>query len=185
MSQDAVFIEELRGEARRCKAMGDQALAQVDDAAFTAAIDPETNSLALVVKHLANNLRSRWTDFYETDGEKPDRHRDREFELEPTDTRAALMTRWDAGWQCLFTVLDTMTPDDLGRTVVIRSEPHTVPRAALRALTHAASHIGQIVMLAKHLTGPKWQTLSIPRGQSEQVNAAMRERFGGGSAPTS
>ena len=181
MSQHAaLFIEELRGEARRCKAMADEALAQVDDAAFTAALDPETNSLAVLVKHVANNLRSRWTDFYDTDGEKPDRHRDREFELEPEDTRAALMTRWDAGWQCLFAVLDTMTAEDLERTVVIRAEPHPVPRAILRGLIHAANHVGQIVMLAKHLTGPRWQTLSIPRGHSEQVNAAMRARFGGG-----
>jgi hypothetical protein len=179
MSQHAaLFIEELRREARRCKVMADQALAQVDDAAFTAALDPETNSIAILVKHVANNLRSRWTDFYDTDGEKPDRHRDGEFELAPDDTRAALMTRWDAGWQCLFTVLDTMTADDLGRIVIIRAEPHTVPRAILRALTHAANHVGQIVMLAKHLTGTRWQTLSIPRGHSEQVNAAMRARFG-------
>jgi hypothetical protein len=174
---DALFIDELRGEARRYKEFADQALAQVDDAGFVATLDAESNSLALIVKHVANNLRSRWTDFYVSDGEKPDRHRDREFELEPADTRAALMERWDAGWTCLFATLDAMTPADLARTVVIRSEPHTVTRAALRSLTHTAGHVGQIVLLAKHVASAHWRTLSIPRGQSEQVNAAMRERF--------
>ncbi len=182
---DAHLIDELRGEARRHKEFADQALAQVDDAGFVAALDAESNSLALIVKHVANNLRSRWTDFYDADGEKPDRHRDREFELEPGDTRAALMERWDAGWRCLFATLDTMTPADLARTVVIRSEPHTVTRAALRSLTHTAGHVGQIVLLAKHVASAHWCTLSIPRGQSDQVNATMRERFATRKATTS
>jgi hypothetical protein len=175
---DAVFIDELRGEARRYKDLADQALAQVDDAGFFFVLDAEANSLALIVKHVANNLRSRWTNFYVSDGEKPDRHRDREFELEPDDTRADLMTRWDAGWGCFLETLDRMAPEDLARTVVIRAEPHSVPRAALRALAHAASHVGQIVLLAKHVASDHWRSLSIPRGQSEQVNALMRERFG-------
>jgi hypothetical protein len=176
-THDALFIDELRGEARRYKDLADQALAQVDDAGFFFVLDAEANSLALIVKHVASNLRSRWTDFYVSDGEKPDRHRDREFELEPDDTRAALMTRWDAGWTCFLETLDRMAPEDLARTVVIRAEPHSVPRATLRALAHAASHVGQIVLLAKHVAGDRWRSLSIPRGQSEQVNALMRERF--------
>ena len=177
MSHDALFIDELRGEARRYRELADQALAQVDDAGFLATLDAESNSLALIVKHVANNLRSRWTNFFATDGEKPDRHRDREFELEPGDTRATLMARWESGWGCLLETLDRMTPEDLSRTVLIRAEPHTVTRAALRSLAHTASHVGQIVLLAKHVSADRWRSLSIPRGQSEQVNEAMRERF--------
>jgi hypothetical protein len=176
-SHDALFIDELRGEARRYRELADQALAQVDDTGFFATLDAESNSLALIVKHVASNLRSRWTHFFATDGEKPDRHRDREFELEPGDTRAALMMRWEAGWSCCLETLDRLTPDDLGHVVMIRSEPHTVTRAALRSLAHTASHVGQIVLLAKHVASARWHSLSIPRGQSEQVNEAMRERF--------
>lgn len=176
-SHDTLFIDELRGESRRYRELADQALAQVDDAGFFATLDAESNSLALIVKHVANNLRSRWTNFFASDGEKPDRQRDREFELEPGDTRAALMARWESGWECYLETLDRMTPDDLARTVLIRSEPHTVTRAALRSLAHTASHVGQIVLLAKHVSADRWSSLSIPRGQSEQVNQAMRERF--------
>jgi hypothetical protein len=178
-THEALFIDELRGEARRYRELADQALAQVDDAGFVFVLDAESNSLALIVKHVANNLRSRWTDFYAADGEKPDRHRDREFELEAEDTRAALMARWEAGWSCFLETLDRMTPGDLSRTVFIRAEPHTVTRAALRSLAHTASHVGQIVLLAKHVSSERWHSLSIPRGQSEQVNAMMRARFGG------
>jgi len=177
MTHEALFIEELRGEARRYREQADQALAQVDDAGFFFTLDGESNSLALIVKHVASNLRSRWMRFFTTDGEKPDRYRDLEFVLEPEDTRASLMARWDSGWGCLLETLDRMTPADLANTVMIRSEPHTVTRAALRSLAHTASHVGQIVLLAKHLAGDHWTTLSIPRGQSEQVNQAMRERF--------
>jgi hypothetical protein len=173
----ALFLEEMRLEFRRYKEMADKALAQADDRAFVATIDPEANSLAFLVKHVAGNLISRWTDFYESDGEKPERRRDREFELEPGDTRASLMAAWETGWTQLFTVLDAMTPADVARTVVIRYEPHTVPRALVRALAHTAGHVGQIVLLAKHEQGANWKTLTIPRGQSEQANAAMRARF--------
>jgi hypothetical protein len=169
-----LLIDELRGEARRYKDLADKALAQVDDTGFFAPLDAEANSPALIVKHVANNLRCRWTDFYDSDGEKPDRQRDREFEVEPGDTRAALMARWESGWSCLLSTLDAMTPADVARVVVIRAEPHTVVRAALRSLAHTASHVGQIVLLAKHQRGADWQTLSIARGQSEQFNAAMR-----------
>jgi hypothetical protein len=180
---DTTIIAELQGEARRYKELADQALAQMDDAAFFTMLDAESNSVALIVKHVANNLRCRWTDFYTSDGEKPDRKRDLEFEREPGDTRASLMVRWDEGWACLLGALDTMTPADLARTVVIRSEPHSVPRAALRSLMHTASHVGQIVLLAKHLRSADWKSLSIPRGQSEQINEMMRARFArGGSA---
>ena len=176
----AVWIDETRLECRRYKAWAEQALAQVDDAAFFTALGTG-NSVAHVVKHIAGNLRSRWTDFYDGDGEKPDRCRDREFEIEPGDTRATLMARWERGWASLFATLDPMTPADAARTVVIRGEPHTVPRALMRNLAHTAQHVGQIILLAKHLRGDAWKTISIPRGQSEQFNAAMRDQFGRGA----
>jgi hypothetical protein len=177
VSVDALVLEEVRLEFRKLKEQAEKSLSQVDDAQFFAALDGEANSLAVIVKHLANNLQSRWTQFFETDGEKPDRHRDREFVIEPSDTRTDLMDRWDLGWARLLETLDGMSAGDLARTVVIRSEPHTVPRAALRALTHAAGHVGQIVLLAKHARGGDWKTLSIPRGQSEQFNARLRAQF--------
>jgi hypothetical protein len=145
-----LIIEELRLEARKLKQQADKALAQVDEDGFFARIDADANSLAVLVKHLGNNLRSRWTDFYTTDGEKPDRHRDAEFELGPDDTRDNLMARWETGWARFIDTVDAMTPADLDRTVQIRWEPHSVPRAAIRGLTHAAGHVGQIVLLARH-----------------------------------
>jgi hypothetical protein len=173
----SVWIDELRLEFRRYKFWADQALAQVDDAAFFATLDAEANSVAHVVKHVAGNLKSRWTDFYDGDGEKPDRWRDREFEIEPGDTRAALMAKWEAAWACLFATLEAMTPADAARTVVIRAEPHTVPRALVRSVAHTAQHVGQIILLAKHGCGASWRTISVPRGQSEAFNATMRAQF--------
>jgi hypothetical protein len=174
-----LLVEELRLEWRRIKQSADAAIAQVDDAGFFATIDAESNSIALIVKHLGSNLRSRWTDFYTTDGEKPDRDRDGEFIVAADDTRERLLAQWEAGWQQLFDTFDTMTAVDLARTVVIRWEPQSAPRATLRALTHAAAHVGQIVLLAKHVAGPEWRTLSIPRGQSRAFNEKLRQRFTG------
>jgi hypothetical protein len=164
-------FEELKGQAER-------ALEQVDETAFFAPLDTEANSLALLVKHLAGNNRSRWRDFLTTDGEKPDRRRDREFEREPGDTRESLMTAWAEGWAVLFGTLRALTPDDLGRTVTIRHEPVAVLQAINRALAHQAAHVGQIVLLAKHARGSAWRTLSVRRGQSERLNAAMARRQG-------
>ena len=176
---DAVLAE-TRARFGQYRTLAERALAQVDDAAFFAALGdggPEgENSLALVVKHLAGNFRSRWTDFLSSDGDKPDRHRDREFELDEGDTREALMARWAEGWRLLDETLDGLTADDLLRTVTIRGEPHAVVEALSRALAHTAYHAGQIVLLAKHHAGPGWQTLSIPRGQSEAFSAAHRTR---------
>ena len=173
----ALWIDEVRLEFRRYKTWADQALAQLDDAAFFTTLDAGANSVAHVVKHVAGNLRSRWTDFYDGDGEKPDRWRDREFEIEPGDTRASLLAKWEEGWACLFATIDPMTPADAAGTVVIRDEPHTVPRALMRSLAHTAQHVGQIILLAKHLSGDAWKTISVPRGQSEQFNAEMKARF--------
>ena len=169
-------MEDALREFRRLKRQAEKALAQVSEDEFFRALDPESNSLAVIVKHLAGNLRSRWMDFLTSDGEKPDRKRDSEFVIEAGDTRAALMERWERGWKYLFDALEPLGGDDLMRTVMIRSEPHTVVQAVNRQLTHYGAHVGQIVFLAKHLAGPRWQTLSVPRGQSEQFNQKMKDR---------
>ncbi|CAA9314376.1 MAG: hypothetical protein AVDCRST_MAG68-1470 [uncultured Gemmatimonadetes bacterium] len=173
---DGIRAEYLRESAvtmRKHKVLADESLARVSDAQFFAALDAESNSLAVLVKHVAGNLLSRWTDLLTTDGEKPDRDRDTEFEIAPSDTRAGLMRRWEAGWACAFGELEALTPADLDRTIHIRGEPHTLVQAINRQIAHAAYHTGQIVFLAKHLQSGTWQSLSIPRGQSGQFNAAM------------
>lgn len=154
--------------------MGDRALAQVDDEAFFHALDRESNSLALIVKHVGGNLRSRWTDFLGSDGEKPDRDRDGEFEIRPGDTRAALMAAWEQGWARCFESMAALRPADLGATVSIRGESMTAESAILRSFGHSSQHVGQIVFLAKHLASSSWKTLSIPRGQSKTFKPGPR-----------
>lgn len=173
----AMMLDEVRLEYRKLKEQAEKSLAQVDDASFFSTLDKDANSLAVIVKHVGDNLRSRWTDFFDSDGEKPDRRRDEEFEIAPGETRDSIRERWDLGWSRLFGTLEAMTPADLARTVLIRAEPHSVPRALFRSLTHTAGHVGQIVLLAKHAQGPAWATLSIPRGESERFNEQMREKF--------
>ena len=157
------YIDDSLFQLRKLKAQADKAMEQIDDAEFFATLDPDANSIALIVKHVAGNMRSRWTDFLTSDGEKPDRHRDTEFERETGDTRASLIARWDAGWELLFNTLASLQPTDIGRTVTIRGEPHTVLQAINRQVSHYSAHVGQIVLLAKHYAGPKWHTLSIPK----------------------
>lgn len=164
------FIDATLRELRSLKRATERAIGQIPDEAFFAVLDAESNSIAVLVKHIAGNMRSRWTDFLTTDGEKPDRRRDDEFVIGPGDTRATLMERWEQGWKIIFATLEALGPDDLERTVTIRVEPYTVVGAVQRSLAHYSDHIGQIILLAKHFTGPKWQTLSIPRGKSEEVN---------------
>ncbi len=171
----AAYLRLSREHFAAIRRKADRALSQVDDAQFVATLDPESNSLALLVKHLAGNLRSRWTDFLTTDGEKPDRARDAEFVRDDAgDSRAALMQRWEEGWAALFGAIDALGPADLDRTVTIRGEPLGVFDAIERQKEHYAYHVGQIVFLAKHLVGPAWTSLSIPRGQSEAFHAARR-----------
>jgi Protein of unknown function (DUF1572) len=155
---------------RNYKELGEKAIAQVSDEELFVTLDPEANSIALIVKHLWGNMRSRWTDFLTTDGEKPDRHRDTEFELHEPATRATVERWWTDGWQLVFAAVEPLTPEDLLRTVLIRGIPHTVMQAINRQTTHYAQHVGQIVFLAKHLRSSEWQSLSIPRGQSEKFN---------------
>jgi hypothetical protein len=161
-----VTIDAFRGEFESLHALALKALSQVDDEAFFRAIDGDANSPALLVKHVGGNLRSRWTDVFTTDGEKPDRDRDGEFDREPGDTRASLMARWDAGWAALRATLASARADDLGRVVTVRGEPHTFARALTRSLAHTSGHVHQLVMLCRHWQGPAWRTPSIPRGQS-------------------
>lgn len=151
------------------KRLAERAMAQVSDEHLFTPIDSEANSIAIIVKHMAGNMRSRWTDFLTCDGEKPDRNRDSEFE-DPPATRAAVLAAWEAGWSCLFSALHCLTDDDLTRTVTIRGEPHSVMQAINRQLAHYPHHIGQIVLLAKHFAGENWQSLSIPRRGSADYN---------------
>ena len=169
-------------EFQKLKELAEKALAQTDDAAFFRAPDAESNSLAVVVKHVGGNLRSRWTDFLASDGEKPDRDRDGEFEIHPADTRGALMERWQLGWSRVLGTLGGLTAADLGKTVHIRGKAWNVQAAIQAALSHTAQHVGQIVYLAKHLRASDWKNLSVPRGQSAQYNAAVKQPAGAGPA---
>jgi Protein of unknown function (DUF1572) len=162
------YLEEARRQMRGQKRMGEGAMAQLGDDEFFLTLDPESNSVAILVKHLAGNMRSRFTDFLMSDGEKPDRFRDREFEVSGTTTRAEVMRWWEDGWSCVLGAIETLKPEDVSRTVTIRGEPHTVLQAINRQIAHYAAHIGQIVFLAKHLRSSKWKTLTIPRGKSEE-----------------
>ena len=164
----AHYLEEARRQMRGHKRMGEGAMAQLRDADFFLTLDPESNSVAILVKHLAGNMRSRFTDFLTTDGEKPDRFRDREFEITAATTRADVMKWWDEGWASVLGTVESLKPEDVMRTVTIRGEPHTVLQAINRQIAHYAAHIGQIVFLAKHLRSSEWKTLTIPRGKSEE-----------------
>jgi hypothetical protein len=152
---------------RYYKRLGERAMAQVSDEALVTALDAESNSIATLVKHLAGNMRSRFTDFLTSDGEKPDRKRDAEFEA-PPPTRAEIMSKWETGWQHVFAALTPLEEKDLARKVLIRSEAHSVMQAINRQIAHYSYHIGQIVCLAKHFAGANWTPLTIPRGKSEE-----------------
>ena len=169
----AHYLDEARRQMRGHKRMGEGAMSQLKDEDFFVTLDPESNSVAILVKHLAGNMRSRFTDFLTTDGEKPDRFRDQEFELTPATTRADVMRWWEEGWSCVFAAIDTLKPEDVMRTVTIRAEPHTVLQAINRQIAHYAQHVGQIVFLAKHLRSSEWKTLTIPRGKSEQFKKVV------------
>ncbi len=166
------YLEEIKRQLRGHKRMGEAAMAQLEDQDFFVALDRESNSVAALVKHIAGNARSRFTDFLTSDGEKPDRFRDQEFELSAQTTREEVMGWWEQAWSHVFSTLDGLQPEDVLRTVTIRQEPHSVMQALNRALGHYAQHIGQIVFLAKHLRSSNWQTLSIPRGKSEDYKTA-------------
>ena len=162
---------------RNYKDLGDRAMAQVpSDADLHRQIDPESNSIAVTVKHVAGNLRSRFRDFLTTDGEKPDRNRDAEFETTAAVSRAEILRWWNDGWRVLFDALESLTPEDLERTVTIRREPLTVVEALHRSVTHTAYHVGQIVYVARHLVGSDWKSLSIPKGRSAEATVGTYKR---------
>lgn len=169
------YAEEAFRSFRGYKRMADGTFAQLDDRGFFHLPDPESNSIAILVKHIAGNLRSRWTDFLTTDGEKPDRNRDQEFVLTAADTREELMRRWEASFNTVFSTLQSLTADDFNKTIYIRSEPHSIIQAINRSLNHIAGHISQIVFLGKLVRGSEWKTLSIPRGKSAEFNAMKPE----------
>jgi hypothetical protein len=176
MELGAQFLENARFEMRRLKDLAEKAVAQVeDDSLLHHALDAESNSIGVVMQHLGGNLSSRWTRFLETDGEKPDRHRDREFESNQALTRRELMELWERGWSRCFESLGSLTPDDLSKTVRIRGEEHGVPQAIQRQVVHTAYHVGQIVLLAKHLASAHWTSLSIPRGGSQGATGAYKK----------
>ncbi len=163
------YIEDALAVLRYYKKLAERAMEQVSDAQLFALLDEDANSISIIVKHMTGNMRSRWTDFLTTDGEKADRNRDTEF-VDPPATRAALMEEWENGWRRVFEALEPLTDADLGRTVTIRGEAHSVMQAINRQLAHYPHHVGQIVLLAKHFSGGRWKTLSVPRNQSVEFN---------------
>jgi len=168
-------------EAKRCfstyRKLAEGALAQLRDEEFFRSPGAESNSAAVLVRHLAGNMRSRFTDFLTSDGEKPDRNRDGEFEMPSPTSRADLMAAWEKGWKTVFDAIDALAPADVLRGVTIRGEPHSVLQALSRQQAHYAQHVGQIVYVAKLIRGGEWKTLSIPRGKSEEFNRrALNER---------
>jgi hypothetical protein len=173
----AQYLDEAHRQMRGHKRLAEGAMAQLKDEELFFKPDAESNSIAIMVKHMSGNMRSRFTDFLTTDGEKPDRHRDQEFELNSTTKRADLTIWWEQGWSLVFAAIESLKPDDLIRTVTIRGEAHTVLQAINRQIAHYAYHTGQIVFLAKHIRSSKWRTLSIPRGKSEKFNAKLSKPF--------
>jgi hypothetical protein len=171
------YLDEAHRQMRGQKRLAEGAMAQLQDHELFLTLDPESNSIAVIVKHMAGNMRSRFTDFLTTDGEKPDRHRDQEFEVGAATTRADLTKWWEDGWARVFAAIEALKPDDVMRQVTIRGEPHTVLQAINRQIAHYADHTGQIVFIAKHLRSGKWKTLSIPRGKSENYKMAAPKPY--------
>jgi hypothetical protein len=171
MDMTAEFLSAIIDAFEANKRLADRAVEQVPDDKLRVPLDANTNSIAVIMKHVAGNLTSRWTDFLTTDGEKPDRNRDDEF-VDTFRSRAELLDCWERGWARLLTTLRALQVEDVGKTVLIRGEPHSVPLAAERSLAHTCYHIGQIVQVARVHAGDQWNTLTIPRGASEQFNAA-------------
>jgi Protein of unknown function (DUF1572) len=168
----AHYLDEAHRQMRGHKRLAEAAMAQLKDEELFSVLDPESNSVAVIVKHMAGNMRSRFTDFLTTDGEKPDRFRDQEFELSPATTRTDLTKWWEEGWARVFAAIESLQPGDILRMVTIRGEPHTVLQAVNRQIAHYAYHTGQIVFLGKHIRSSGWKTLSIPRGKSENYKTA-------------
>ena len=166
-TSNRLVIDAIIARFKAYKEMAEKAFGQVSDNQLHQPLDENTNSIAVIVKHMAGNLRSRFTDFLTSDGEKPDRNRDSEFE-DPPSTRQALLALWEQGWQYLFGALEPLSDPDFERTITIRGEPHSVMQAVNRQVAHYSYHCGQIVFLAKHFQHENWVSLSVPRGKSEE-----------------
>jgi len=172
------YLEDSIASLRAYKKLADKALDQLNEDEFFITLDEEANSIAVIMKHMAGNMFSRWTDFLTTDGEKPDRNRDREFVIEPKTSKDDVLAYWEKGWQRVFDALGPLRAEDLGKKVLIRGEEHTAIQAINRQLMHYANHIGQIVFLAKHFRSSEWKSLSIPRNRSAEFNASLAEKPG-------
>jgi len=166
------YVEDTVLQLRKLKELADRAIAQIEGEQVFAVLDPEANSIAIIMKHVAGNMRSRWTEFLTSDGEKQTRDRDGEFMVGPDDTLGNILSDWEDGWSLALGTIGSLTPEDLGKTVRIRGEAHTVVEAINRQVTHYAAHVGQIVLLAKHYAGPRWRSLSIPKGKSKEFDVA-------------
>jgi hypothetical protein len=170
------YLQDAFRSFQNYKKLAEKSFAQISEEEFFRALDEESNSIATIVKHIAGNLRSRWTDFLTSDGEKPDRRRDSEFVAFEKETRDSLLEFWETGWRAPLSTIESLQPADLGKIVKIRGENHTVVEAVNRSIAHTAYHVGQIVFLAKHFRSADWQTLSIPRNKSAEYNRFLSER---------
>jgi hypothetical protein len=176
------YLEDVLNTFREYKKLAERAFAQLDDEDFFRTIDDESNSVAVIMKHMAGNMISRWTDFLTTDGEKPERNRDIEFVMLPETTKEDMLAYWEKGWKCTFDAIEPLTADDLLRTVTIRGQGHTAMQAITRQVAHYANHVGQIVYLAKYLQGGNWQSLSVPKNRSAEFNVYLKEKLASGEA---
>ncbi|MGI8919629.1 MAG: DUF1572 family protein [Pyrinomonadaceae bacterium] len=184
MSEQAInqlYLDDTRASFRAYKKLAEKALAQIEDEEYFVTLDAESNSIAIIMKHMAGNMISRWTDFLTTDGEKPDRNRDMEFVIDSETTKPSLLAYWEKGWACLFATLEPLQPEVLRRTVFIRGEEHTVVQAINRQMTHYAYHIGQIVLLAKHYRSNEWKSLSVPKNRSAGFNEYLEKKLQSGA----
>jgi hypothetical protein len=179
MSSEAIvqnYFEDAISSLKAYKKLADEAIAQLKDEELFVTLDDEANSVAVIMKHMAGNMFSRWTDFLTSDGEKPDRNRDMEFVIEANTTKDEVLDYWERGWACVFAAIEPLTPQDFEKKVMIRGEEHTIVQAINRQLMHYAYHIGQIVFLAKHFRSKDWSSLSIPRNQSAQFNLSLAKQ---------
>ena len=179
MSSEAIvqnYFEDAIASFKSYKKLADKAIAQLKDEEFFVTLDEEANSVAVIMKHMAGNMFSRWTNFLTTDGEKPDRNRDMEFVIDESTTKDDVLDYWERGWACVFAAVEPLTPEDFEKTVMIRGEAHTIVQAINRQMTHYAYHAGQIVFLAKHFRSRDWSSLSIPRNKSAEFNKDMQSR---------
>jgi len=172
------YLKDAIGSFKAYKKLADKAIEQVSDHELFVTLDEEANSIAVVMKHMAGNMLSRWTNFLTSDGEKPDRNRDMEFVIEEGTTKQSVLDYWERGWQAVFAAVEPLQPHDFEKTVNIRGEAHTIVQAINRQMTHYAYHVGQIVFLAKHFRSSEWKSLSVPRNRSAEFNAKMAAKTG-------